>query len=359
MATQRSSVIKKLIATFPIRVGIKPSNSKAFSIDEMPFTVSAENSELLNKITRALDHLKTSGFSNSAELNVEIWTLQDQNFAKQRSFFTWLKEKFGNSLLRFTTQEYYFFYNPGLENSFASLSFFDKSSKRSIYWIEDADHIPWYEIAAPFRIIFNWFLTEKKYEMIHAACIGTNKQGILLVGKGGKGKSSTALTALNNTNLFFLSDDYTVLKMQPFPKAISLYSSAKVDGATLVRIPQLQNLQDKTQIENEAKTALFIGSHHQDKIATMLSISAIVIPEVTGATISSYEKISSALSLLMAAPSTVFQLLPESKSHTAFESLAALVKLVPSYKMNLSADPQEISEKIAKLCNSLSKQGNL
>ena len=62
--------------------------------------------------------------------------------------------------------------------------------------------------------------------------------GVLLAGKGGSGKSTTALTCLNS-ELQYVSDDYCVVVAQPSPFAYNLYCTAKVRADNTHRVPHL------------------------------------------------------------------------------------------------------------------------
>ena len=81
------------------------------------------------------------------------------------------------------------------------------------------------------RTLFHWLMELYGRQLIHAAAVGTDIGGALIVGKGGVGKSTTSLASLA-AGLRFVGDDYVIVGFDPHPTAWSLYCTAKVSPRT-------------------------------------------------------------------------------------------------------------------------------
>ena len=64
-------------------------------------------------------------------------------------------------------------------------------------------------------------------QLVHAAAVGTDEGALLITGRGGVGKSTTALACLE-AGMQFLGDDYVVVGLDPEPQVYRLYGSAKL-----------------------------------------------------------------------------------------------------------------------------------
>ena len=117
-------------------------------------------------------------------------------------------------------------------------SILDAQRAMAIYWCADAGQLPLYERGAPLRSIIHWWLRLSGLQLIHAGAVGTTDGGILLAGKGGSGKSTTCLACLH-AGLLYVSDDYSLISLEPKPHVHSIYNTAKLRPDNLFRLPQM------------------------------------------------------------------------------------------------------------------------
>jgi hypothetical protein len=181
--------------------------------------------------------------------------------------------------------------------------------------------------------------------LVHAGAVGYLAGGVLLAGKGGSGKSNTALSCLNSS-LSYLSDDYCILSLAPTPTLHSLYSTGKIHPADLQRLPFLATRMVNRERLDVEKALFFLYSEFSDKIATQLPLRAILIPQINGSGKTTIERTTSVAGLLAMAPSTMAQL-PYAGSEV-MEMLGELVRQVPCYYLNLSTDTQQTVHAIEK-----------
>lgn len=227
-------------------------------------------------------------------------------------------------------------------------SLLDTKRNLAIYWCQDVAQLPLYEKGAPVRTILHWWLRSKGLQLLHAGAIGTPDGAVLLAGKGGSGKSTTALTGLQS-DLLYLSDDYSLVKLGTPPRVYSVYNTAKVRPDNLKRVPHLHHaLTNGNRLDTE-KALFFIQQHYPDKIVSDLPIRAILLPKVTGLPDTTIEPAASKAALSALALSTLHQLAGSGKE--LVHTIDQLVNQVPTYHLKLGTDlaqiPMIISDVIA------------
>ncbi len=230
-----------------------------------------------------------------------------------------------------------------------TLSMLDTSLNLAIYWTRDARSLPYYESGAPLLTILHWWMLQKGLQLAHAGAVGTSMGGVLLVGKGGSGKSTTCLSCLNS-ELFYASDDYCLMTTEPVPHVYSLYNTAKLDSDGIKRFPHLLHAVSNANHLDTEKALLLLYKHYTEKITTGFPIKAILLPKVTGRSETRLKEISPAASLKALAASTIFQL--PGAGDKDFQSMSRFVKQIPSYILELGYDipkiPQVISELLSR-----------
>jgi hypothetical protein len=222
------------------------------------------------------------------------------------------------------------------------LNAIDTKKNIAIYWIKDGSQLPYYEKGSPFRTILNWWMQKHQRQYLHAGAIGFADGGILLVGKGGSGKSTTALACINS-ELTYASDDYCLLGMEPIPYIYSLYNTGKLKSAEdLQRFPHLVPLITNSDRLDREKVTIFLYQNYPQKIISGFPLRAIFLPKVTGKKETNLKPTTSIEALKAIAPSTIFQL-AGSGSET-METLVKLVKLVPCYVLEVGTDMNQIPQ---------------
>lgn len=226
------------------------------------------------------------------------------------------------------------------------LSFLDEPAGQAFFWTRSADSIPFYESGSPLRPIFNWWMSTHGRQFAHAAAVGTAAGGALLVGRGGAGKSTTALACLD-AGMLYAGDDHCLISTDNGPFVHSLYSSGKLNPDSLARFPGLRAAVANADRLATEKALLFLAAVAGDRVVEGLPVRAIVLPEVCGGLGTEVAPVSPAAALLALAPST---LLPLPKSHAAgLKALAVLTRQVPCYRLRLGADLAEAPRAISDL----------
>lgn len=219
------------------------------------------------------------------------------------------------------------------------LSFIDFETKRALYWIHDARDIPSYENGAPLLRIFNAWTMKRGFQLVHGGAVGVSNGGVLLAGRGGSGKSTTALQCLHR-GFHYAGDDYVLLKVDDAPVVYSLYCTGKVHSDNLKRLGFLLPLVSNKEKINTEKALFFLHDRYPYTIRTSFPVRAIVVPCISGRPDSRLKPVSRSVGLKALAPSTLFQL-PGTGGET-FRLLAEFTRRVPCYLLELGSDPSPV-----------------
>lgn len=227
------------------------------------------------------------------------------------------------------------------------LSLLDVEQNLAICWVRDAQNVPYYETGAPLLRILHWWMLKSERQLIHAAAVGIPEKGVLLAGRGGSGKSTTALACINS-KLSYVADDYCLVSSEPAPFVYSLYNTAKQAADNMKRFPNhISAVSNPERLETE-KALLFLYKHYPGKIAAGFPIRHILIPRITGRHETSLQPAPRPAALKALAPSTIFQL--SGADHIAFKMIAGFVRKVSScYYLDLGTDISKIPNVIHEL----------
>jgi len=213
---------------------------------------------------------------------------------------------------------------------------YDRQSNKALYWIASAAALPFWELASPFRILFHAWAASLGGQVAHAAAVGSEGRGVLIVGKSGSGKSTASLMAMYQ-GLDFVGDDYVMLTHNPVPVAHSLYSSAKMHTDFLGQtLPHWAN-KVGAEIGLERKSVLFLQDIAPRQLCAALPIHAIVVPKVTRDAQPSLMPLTSSEGLLALAPSSIYQL-PGARRR-ALDFFSGFVRDLPVYALYTGGDP--------------------
>lgn len=299
-------------------------------------------SALIPYMTPALAHLATEPVSDPA-LTVCLWDSTSTNVVMPPP--PWRRNQYHpkrGEIMGFNTERIHTSFQWGAY----ALSLLDNERNLGIYWVDTTEQIPYWETGSPLRTIFNVWLSQRGIQLVHAGAVGIPSGGVLLVGKGGSGKSTTALTCLNS-ELFYASDDYSLIQSEPNPTVFSIYSTGKKNADDVERLPFLGSaISNRERLESE-KALYFINDHFPEKILPSFPLKAILVPRITGKTDTTLTATSPAAALTALAPSTMLQLAGAGKE--ACQLMMKALTQVSCYYLELGTDLKQIPEVILQL----------
>lgn len=226
------------------------------------------------------------------------------------------------------------------------LAIYDRDRRRALMRFGPIDSIRKWEAAAPFRTILHWWAADQSLQFVHGAAVGDSRGGVLLVGRSGSGKSTTALACLAGS-LHYAGDDYCLVEPGAPPQVHSLYLSGKGHARTAELVPSLRDSLLAAPLIEDGKRVVYADDIAPGSVTTGFPLVAIVVPQITGGHGSRLQPISAAESLRALAPSTLLQL--PGKRSAGLTRLADLVRSVPSWKLFLGDDPGTAVDTLADL----------
>ncbi len=188
-----------------------------------------------------------------------------------------------------------------------------------------------YQQCAPLLHMLQAFLETKNMTLVHAAAVALRGKAALLVGRGGSGKSTTALLCLKH-GLDYLGDDYCAVQTEPKAKVFGVYSSAKFHAAE-----RLGFMTARQNPDLEKHFAMLSSTYHL-QLPLQASIQAVFLPTLADEL--QIKEITAQTALLSLAPSTMFQL---KTGPMVFSWLGRLVQKVPCYRLSLGQNPDHIA----------------
>jgi hypothetical protein len=224
-----------------------------------------------------------------------------------------------------------------------AVSLLDAQENLGVFWIRSAASVPTYERGAPFRSILHWWMRRHGRLLIHAGAVGCRDKGVLLVGKAGSGKSTSALVSMLK-GWSYLSDDYCLLAAERAPRVYSLYNSAKLTAAHLENFPALQSAVSNPAELADEKALLYIQNHMPDRMISDFPVNLILLPRVSGLPETRLLPASPTDALRALAPSSLFQL--PGTGRFEFLALADFVKRVPCFHLELGTNLDKIPDAI-------------
>ncbi len=184
--------------------------------------------------------------------------------------------------------------------------------------------------------------------LVHAACVGIENEGVLICGRGGRGKSTLAVSCLAD-GFQYISDDYLILNKTDMLYAYPVYS-------IVILSPQMHKKMYNLKSEflwdnyNNTKYVFDVSSHHGNFVNKM-PLRTVVFPEICPDLKEPFvEPVHKGKAITQLVYSTVYQT-GEQKNADFLKQLISLVSGLDFYKINLSADLQANVKVLRKFIN--------
>jgi hypothetical protein len=298
--------------------------------------------DLAATIRRAFSHL-VAPTAQQADLTISVWdeaetgvTVPDQYSRNRR------RADDVEILLKVSADGRYV-----CEQRDLSISWLDTTSNRIVSCVASAHCQYLDERARPFHKLVAAWLDERDIQFVHAGLIGSGDTGILFVGNGGAGKSTSSVACLR-AGMGYLGDDFVGIEQRGDTyTGHGLFSSCLLNVHHLRRFPDLRPHAVQAHQDFEDKSILYLGEVFPDCLRQSVSIGAIMLPRVVDREGTSYRQASKAEALFAIAPTSVM-LLPR-PSQKAFDRVAEMVERVPAYWLELGSDIDGIPSAVGAL----------
>ncbi len=332
------------------------SQSKAANIRKRliniggPVLLTYSSDILEQSLFKAFEHLEFTG--TDIEAAFTIFACDADILNCDLPGYDWLNEISNNKdeIVTYNSGDIHALFNP----KSGIFSMFDNGRNRGFYYLPKAVNIPFYEKAAPMRMLLHWWCEKNGLVLVHAAAIGGDTTAFLLAGRGGTGKSTTAILAARN-GFKFLGDDYVILENNSGPIVNSVYNSVKFRWEMLERIPTAE--ESCLNNQNDEKGYFFLHDKKPDSLIRSLPLKAVLLPVIEGRQKTSFDRISRSKGLMGLAASSIFQM-PGSGKRT-LQTLAGILKDIPVYQLLLGNDNTEIMDALKYFLAAAESEGGI
>lgn len=227
-----------------------------------------------------------------------------------------------------------------------SWQIFDPATGRGVYSLPEPLAVPPWERGAPLRLFMHWAYAASGRRFAHAATLGLDGRGVLLVGGSGSGKSGTTLSGVLH-GLTSVGDDYVMLERNGPIVARALFRTFKQDAPGLDRVGLRPENLPSAELNWAGKYEFDAAALVPGGLVDTLAIDAIVIPEITGGLTTEIVPTSSHMAALRLAPSAVFQLPGDREG--GFHFFSELARSLPAYRARVGRDPADVAAAFRRL----------
>ena len=229
-----------------------------------------------------------------------------------------------------------------LHELFESRAILNREAQRIIGWTASSERLSLYEQGKPFRVLLSVWLHDRGIQVIHAALVAKGGRGILLPGRGGAGKTTSALACLL-AGLEYLGDDYVGLERlgDGAFAGHSLYDSTWLEPDHLVRFPPLIPHAIHGVLPWERKRLVHLSEVLPQRLVRTVPIHLVALPRLTRAPRTSSRPASKAEAVLAMVPTSMFELTPRVGAE-GFARLVALASRLPTHWLELGEHLAEV-----------------
>lgn len=216
-----------------------------------------------------------------------------------------------------------------------SVNTMDLQRGEATFWVQDPETLPYWTKASPLRTLFHWTMEQAGAQLLHAAAVGDESGAVLITGKGGVGKSTTALTCLDN-GMFYVGDDYLIVGLDPEAMVYSLYGTAKLNADQMQRFPSLAAHVTNLPAPDGEKAVLRLFPAVVAQIAPAMKLRAVLTPRIVPQTRTDFAPIEAEW-LRRAASFTTMSQLPYAGQRTHL-FINRMIEAVPRLEIRLGSD---------------------
>jgi hypothetical protein len=300
-----------------------------YAIADLTVQLQFAGSALLQVIAPALAHLEVERLSEEPVLTVRLWDRASTGVAMPPAPVAIDDFTVRGELNGFGDDQHRLAY----DRQGRTLSLFDRRNRLGWFCAYDAGTVPTYERGAPLRWILGWLMRNHGRQVVHAAGVGTDEGSVLIVGRGGAGKSNTSVGCMLS-GLSFVGDDFCAVATIPRPMIYSLYSSAKLRSGDWARLPLPRINREDPDTE---KNLYYLHPHYAGQLKDHIPLLAILLPSRSDARMPRFERISPRIPLIEMASQSI-SMLPNAGGE-AVTMLSSLVRRLPCYRFHLGSEP--------------------
>jgi hypothetical protein len=341
-----ASLPERLEALVDLAAGRLEVVERSYLMADRRVRIRFAGSAMFDIIGRAFGHLADDS-GQEPELTIDVWDSASSGTPKPPLPAAESDAAYGSK---------YYYGDSRVQAHFqpasGALTVIDLERNHAWYWFNDAADLPDWERAASIRQILHWWLPQHGVFELHGGAIGTTSGGVLLVGRGGSGKSTTALSSLEVPGMRYVGDDYVGVRVAPEPYVYSLYSAGKLVPGHAERLPHLaEAAANADRFHAEDKAVFYAHELYPNRVVAGFPLRAVLLPKITDRVETRLVPVAPTAALAALAPSTMLQLHPP--SNAAWKAMGQLVRRIPSFQLELGSDIPAIPRTIQRFIGEL------
>jgi hypothetical protein len=204
-------------------------------------------------------------------------------------------------------------------------------------------------MCAPFRTLAQWAAADMGDLMLHGAGVGRPEGGVLLLGAGHAGKSTTALATVAAGGVT-VGDDYVWLRNK---EAVSCFRTVKTRHSARVRlVGAAAGLPGFDMYYDEPKRVHYLDHADHAMVRRLPLLGAAVVR--IGAATTQWRRIAPVEAFLQAAPTSILQATTDRAQQ--MRQIKHLLTDLPTYELSVSADFLEVGDTVLRFVDTLIAQ---
>lgn len=211
-------------------------------------------------------------------------------------------------------------------------------------------------VSSPLRTILQWLASDTGGVLLHAAAVGRPDGGILLLGPGRAGKSTTAIAVMAAGGVA-AGDDYVWVDTDSSPPAAySCFRTARTRQSNALNPLGVRSPVPGFDIDyDEPKRVHYLAEATNAMVRHLPLVGAATIRK--GGDTTEVRSIPAIEALLKVAPSSIFQ--ASSDRPQQMSQITALISGLPCFEVTVSRDLHEVGHTLLSLADSLvSRRGD-
>jgi hypothetical protein len=222
----------------------------------------------------------------------------------------------------------------------------DNVEGRAVHWLADAGSVSYPERATPLRHLLQGWLQREGLFAAHASAVGRASGGVLMSGRSGSGKSTTAALCWR-AGLGYLGDDNVMVSTRGELRAYNLYGVTRLDRRALAWFPELGPAVSNPERPATEKAQIRLGEVDPSRVLREFPIRALLLPRVVDACATRLRPVSASSAFRALILDTLFTVLgnPALTTH----GLRRVADTVPCYELALGRDLDRIPDVVAGL----------
>ena len=296
---------------------------------------------LAEEIMPPFDHLKGGAPAGKPGLTIDVWD-QEETGVEGISGGTRDSEEAFSVLTASSGGRYV------AEERHDRMSWLDRRAGHVVGYMGSADRLYVDERARPFQRLLSVWFNDRKIQQIHSGLVSWEGRGVLFVGMGGAGKTTSSISCLLG-GFGYLGDDFLGLEETPDGSftGYGIYASCLVTPEHLIRFPDLMPHAGAANHAHEDKSLVYLSRLFPERMEQSIPIGVLALPRVVDADETSFRPASKGEALLALAPTSVM-FLPGANVRS-LDKLVRLVEHVPCYWLELGRDVSHIPDTVRRM----------